>query len=100
MWCFTPDHKVGMLYIAFTALLQLILSILNVLQQEYSVTEHSTMPQDLCLLTQFIACTLGYMHYVPEATILNYYHVGSALGGHTDHSEFNHDAPLISLRFL
>jgi len=58
------------------------------------------MPLDLGLLTQYIANTLGFTSYLPEAAILNYYHIGSTLGGHTDHSEFNHDAPVISLRFV
>lgn len=30
---------------------------------------------------------------------MNFYHMDSAIGGHTDHSEFDLSAPLLSFRF-
>merc|ERR1719150_3699373 len=37
--------------------------------------------------------------YKPEAAIVNFYPENSSLGGHTDHSEPNRQAPLLSFSF-
>lgn len=36
--------------------------------------------------------------FVPEAAIVNYYHLDSTLSGHTDHSEKDLSIPLLSIR--
>ena len=36
--------------------------------------------------------------FVPEAAIVNYYHLDSTLSGHTDHSEKDLSIPLLSVR--
>ena len=56
------------------------------------------MPMDVTLLTSIIADAIGWQDYKAEAAIVNYYHLKSTLAPHTDHSELNHEAPLISLR--
>ncbi|KAJ8308197.1 hypothetical protein KUTeg_013071, partial [Tegillarca granosa] len=43
--------------------------------------------------------TIGFHNFTSEAAIVNYYHMNSTLAGHTDHSEFDHTAPLISISF-
>lgn len=48
-------------------------------------------------LTKLIASLIGYDNYKPEAGIVNYYHLNSTLSAHTDHSEYNMQAPLISI---
>ncbi|XP_041352727.1 nucleic acid dioxygenase ALKBH1-like isoform X2 [Gigantopelta aegis] len=66
--------------------------------KEYS--DHFTpFPADLSFLAAYIAAVLGYPQFSAEAGIVNYYHMDSTLAGHTDHSEFDHDAPLISISF-
>ena len=40
----------------------------------------------------------GLFSFVPEAGIINYYHMDSTLSGHTDHSELDLTAPLFSIR--
>lgn len=42
---------------------------------------------------------LGHSNFNAEAAILNLYHMDSTLSGHTDFSEENLDAPLISFSF-
>ncbi|XP_031569307.1 nucleic acid dioxygenase ALKBH1-like [Actinia tenebrosa] len=63
----------------------------------YSPDNKSDFPQDLDQLFVRIANTLGYEKFSPEAGIINYYHLDSTLAGHTDHSEFDLEAPLFSL---
>ena len=57
------------------------------------------MPADLTRLSEYLASAVGYPHYQAEAAIINFYHEDSTLAGHTDHSEFDHEAPLISVRY-
>jgi alkylated DNA repair protein alkB family protein 1 len=47
----------------------------------------------------FILRRLGFTSFIPEAAIVNYYHLDSTLSGHTDHSEEDLSAPLISISF-
>ncbi|KAJ8045048.1 Nucleic acid dioxygenase ALKBH1 [Holothuria leucospilota] len=65
----------------------------------YDLEDYSKFPEDICLLSAFIATSLGFPAFKPEAAIVNYYNMNSTLGGHNDHSELDHDAPLISFSF-
>lgn len=56
-------------------------------------------PGDLSKLSKLIAAVIGYQNFEAEAAIVNYYALDSSIGGHTDHSERNHKAPLLSIRF-
>ena len=40
----------------------------------------------------------SHHRFTPEAAIINYYHMDSTLSGHTDQSELDHTAPLVSTR--
>lgn len=65
----------------------------------YHTDCYSPFPTDLSLLTQFILKALGFDQFKAQAAIVNYYHLDSTLSGHTDHSESDLTAPLISLRY-
>lgn len=67
--------------------------------QVYSEDSKNTFPADLQLLSQFVTNLLGYEYFSAEAAIVNFYHMNSTLSGHTDHSEKNLDAPLLSFRY-
>ncbi|XP_046847903.1 nucleic acid dioxygenase ALKBH1-like [Xenia sp. Carnegie-2017] len=67
--------------------------------KEYHKASYTPFPNDLSKLTTYFACALGYESFIPEAAILNYYHMNSTLSGHTDHSELDLSAPLFSLSF-
>ena len=65
-------------------------------------------PEDLTRLSRAIAEICGFKtvengdkrsDYKPEAAIVNFYPMDSTLSGHTDHSEDNMAAPLISVSF-
>ena len=58
------------------------------------------MPDDLSLLCAHVASAVGFPDYEPQAAIINYYHMDSTLSGHTDHSEFDLEAPLVSIRYF
>lgn len=64
----------------------------------YYRNNYTPFPTNLSKLTQFILQLIGYATYRPEAAIVNYYHLDSTLSGHTDHSEHDLTAPLISIR--
>ncbi len=66
----------------------------------YSPLNHTPFPQDLSNLSEHILTRLGFKHFKAEAAIVNYYHMDSTLSGHTDHSEKDLNAPLISMRFV
>ena len=66
--------------------------------KQYHHHHHSPFPTDLAELTQFILSVVGFQEFKAEAAIVNYYHLDSTLSGHTDHSERDLSAPLISLR--
>eukprot|EP00118_Oscarella_pearsei_P015658 m.142697 g.142697 ORF g.142697 m.142697 type:complete len:339 (+) comp38367_c0_seq2:179-1195(+) len=59
----------------------------------------SEFPQDLSALSLFMVEALGFEKYQPEAGIVNFYHMDSSIAGHTDHSEYDLTAPLISYSF-
>ena len=65
----------------------------------YQSDHHSPFPTDLAGMTELIAGAFGYETYKAEAAIVNFYHMDSTLGGHTDHSEFDLEMPIISYRY-
>ena len=78
--------------------------------KKYSDKSVSPFPNDLRDLCKIIISFIGELDqkdirdefitgYKPEAAIVNFYPVNSSLGGHTDHSEPNRKAPLLSFSF-
>ncbi|KZS15086.1 AlkB [Daphnia magna] len=67
--------------------------------KEYDENYRDKFPCDLSRLSTIIAKCVGFKTFTAEAAIVNYYSLDSSIGGHTDHSEKNHDAPLISVSF-
>ncbi|XP_046462692.1 nucleic acid dioxygenase ALKBH1-like [Daphnia pulex] len=67
--------------------------------KEYDESSKGEFPLDLNLLSSIIAQSIGFLSFKAEAAIVNYYALDSSIGGHTDHSERNHEAPLISISF-
>jgi len=66
----------------------------------YCDDNFTPFPPDLGALSQYFASIIGYGdNYKAEAAIVNYYHLDSTLSGHTDHSEDDLEAPLLSLSF-
>jgi len=63
----------------------------------YSETNRGEFPGDLADLSRRISSVIGYSNYKAEAAIVNYYPLSGNLSGHTDHSEHNLAAPLISI---
>ncbi|XP_033101170.1 nucleic acid dioxygenase ALKBH1-like [Anneissia japonica] len=66
----------------------------------YYADDHVPFPADLAALAKYFASKLGFMNFEPEAGIVNFYHMDSTLGGHTDHSEYDMEAPLFSIRLV
>lgn len=66
--------------------------------QVYSEDARDPFPEDLALLSQYVAGIVGFREFTAEAAIVNFYHMDSTLSGHTDHSEMNKEAPLLSFR--
>lgn len=60
----------------------------------------SQFPSDLHKLCRYIASTIGYHNFSAETAIVNYYHMSGDMGPHKDISEIDHDAPLLSFRYL
>ena len=78
--------------------------------KQYSKDNISTFPTDLKELCEIIISSIGnlsenvieekyVLNFSPEAGIINFYPPHASLGGHTDHSEPNREAPLLSLSF-
>ncbi|ELU02911.1 hypothetical protein CAPTEDRAFT_191192 [Capitella teleta] len=67
--------------------------------KKYTADRYTPFPDDLSCLSRCIAHGIGFPHFKAEAAIVNYYHLDSTLSGHTDHSEFDHISPLISISF-
>ncbi|KFB49033.1 AGAP000155-PA-like protein [Anopheles sinensis] len=65
----------------------------------YAESRKQSFPPDLAQLVRTIASVLGFERFSPEAAIVNYYPTGTTLAGHTDHSEDDLTAPLLSLSF-
>lgn len=67
--------------------------------KEYFADRIQAFPDDLRHICTYIAAVLGYDAYSSEAGIVNYYRMESTLMGHTDVSELDKAAPLISFSF-
>ncbi|KAL8590340.1 hypothetical protein ACOMHN_006456 [Nucella lapillus] len=67
--------------------------------KEYKEEDHTPFPQDIGVLAHYVARVLGFPDFQAEAGIVNYYHHDSSLAAHTDHSELDHEAPLVSISF-
>lgn len=78
--------------------------------KKYSDESVSPFPSDLGHLCKKVMSFIGGLNqkdikeryiseYKPEAAIVNFYPAYSNLGGHTDHSEPNRKAPLLSFSF-
>ncbi|KAF4519741.1 hypothetical protein B566_EDAN014239 [Ephemera danica] len=65
----------------------------------YSEDNRGVFPPDLAQLSQLLVRAAGFSAYQAEAAIVNFYPMDSTLTGHTDHSEKDHTAPLLSLSF-
>ncbi|XP_063217889.1 nucleic acid dioxygenase ALKBH1 [Bacillus rossius redtenbacheri] len=65
----------------------------------YSEDARDTFPLDLSSLCEFVAKAAGLGGFAAQAAIVNFYHMDSTLSGHTDHSEANREAPLLSFSF-
>lgn len=68
--------------------------------QIYAEENKNPFPDDLAELCDIFANYLGYKSFKAQAAIVNYYHMGSTLSAHTDHSEVNLEAPLFSFRLV
>ncbi|XP_013411477.1 nucleic acid dioxygenase ALKBH1 [Lingula anatina] len=68
-------------------------------EKKYHKDQCTAFPEDLSLLSSIIAERVGFPAFTAQASIVNYYHLNSKLGGHVDYSEFDHDAPLLSISF-
>ena len=66
---------------------------------DYKPEHYFGFPTDLSGLMHHIAEAIGYPGYTPEAGIVNYYPLGTSMGGHTDHYELDLSWPLISISF-
>ncbi|XP_064477523.1 nucleic acid dioxygenase ALKBH1-like [Ornithodoros turicata] len=65
----------------------------------YDTKNASPFPQCLRALISHLAELVGYRNYLPQAAIVNYYHMDSTLSGHVDSSEFAQTLPLFSISF-
>ncbi|XP_050344564.1 nucleic acid dioxygenase ALKBH1 [Nymphalis io] len=65
----------------------------------YCEKNRNVFPLELAELCDVVSQYLGYIHFKAQAAIVNYYHMGSTLSAHTDHSEVNLEAPLLSFSF-
>ena len=67
--------------------------------EEYKPETYYGFPKDLAGLTCHIARALGYPNYRPESSVVNYYPLGSSMGGHVDKHENDLSQPLVSISF-
>ncbi|GFS40756.1 nucleic acid dioxygenase ALKBH1 [Nephila pilipes] len=65
----------------------------------YNSNCQSVFPHCLEELSKHIAHCLGFVTFKPEAAIINYYSSKSSLSIHSDHSEEEINAPIISFSF-
>ncbi|KAJ1525177.1 hypothetical protein ONE63_010009 [Megalurothrips usitatus] len=66
----------------------------------YSENMKDPFPSDLAALSRYVCHILyGQEDFSAEAAIVNFYHFDSTLSGHTDHSEMDMSAPLLSFSF-
>ncbi|CAK8679963.1 nucleic acid dioxygenase ALKBH1-like [Clavelina lepadiformis] len=67
--------------------------------KEYFQSGCSTFPAEVNDLSCVIASAIGWKNYKAEVAIVNYYHVGTNICPHTDHSEKDLSCPLVSVSF-
>ena len=68
--------------------------------KQYSLSSKSEFPEKLGQLAKYLAKQmLDVDGYNPQASIVNFYPETTTLSGHTDHSEPNRQAPLVSISF-
>lgn len=67
--------------------------------KKYSEQRKSHFPEELAQLSALFTSALGWKDYHAQAAIVNFYHVGSTLSAHTDHSEEDLSLPLVSISF-
>lgn len=65
----------------------------------YSEAARDPFPTDLATLCKYVCEATGFPGFSAEAAIVNFYHLDSTLSGHTDHSEEDITAPLLSFSF-
>ena len=63
----------------------------------YNHDDFTPIPTDIDQICKFIASSLFFKDFKPEAGIINYYHLNSTLSAHQDRSEKNMTAPLLSI---
>lgn len=67
----------------------------------YDEFKKHKFPADLANLCRYIVQVLEFQEeYSAEAAIVNFYPLGTTLAAHTDHSEKNLEAPLLSFRYV
>lgn len=64
----------------------------------YNEQNKDEFPEELSKLISIFAHVLNFNDFISEAAIINFYHIGTTLSAHTDHSEIC-DAPLFSISF-
>jgi len=65
----------------------------------YNTSAKFEFPHELQELCSVLAKSINRLDFKSQAAIVNYYHEGSTLCAHTDHSEHNMEPPVISLSF-
>ncbi|XP_046982247.1 nucleic acid dioxygenase ALKBH1 [Schistocerca americana] len=65
----------------------------------YSEFARDPFPTDLATVCKYVCEAVGFPSFSAEAAIVNFYHLDSTLSGHTDHSEEDVTAPLLSFSF-
>lgn len=65
----------------------------------YSDSERDEFPEDLASLSAVVARATGFPDFSAQGAIVNFYRMDSTLSGHTDHSEQDLEAPLLSFSF-
>jgi len=65
----------------------------------YNTSAKIDFPSELQELCTILADSIEWKNFKSQAAIVNYYHEGSTLCAHTDHSEHNMEPPVISLSF-
>ena len=66
---------------------------------KYQPNVYYGFPKDLANVTCHIATVLGFPDYKPESGVVNYYPLGSSMGGHVDKYENDLSQPLVSISF-
>lgn len=57
------------------------------------------MPETFLTLAQRAATEAGYLEFMPDACLINRYHIGSRMGLHQDKNELDFNQPIVSVSF-